>query len=69
MKASPEGLFHLAHDGVYRSYDGNGRVIDYRQLNPEQIKSYLRRMMDQNAIQLSDWEDVDGRTVNVESAL
>lgn len=35
IKSNPQGLFHLAYDGVYRSYNGNGRVIDYRQFDPE----------------------------------
>jgi len=69
MKSSLEGAFHLAHDGVLQSYDGNGRMIGYRQLNPEQITSYLGMMPDQSAMRPGEWEGVDGRAVRRERAV
>lgn len=59
----PDGLFQLATDGVLRSFDGDRKVIDFRQLSPEQIASYLKTMPDQSVIKWSEWEGVDGRTV------
>ncbi|MCJ1479710.1 hypothetical protein MMC13_008396, partial [Lambiella insularis] len=69
MTAHPDGLFQLATDGVLRSFDGDRKVVDFRQLNPEQIASYLKTTPDQSAINWSEWKGVDGRTVTGEREL
>ena len=69
MTSHPDGMFQLAIDGVLRSFDGDRKVIDFRQLSPEQIASYLKKMPDQRAIKWSEWEGVDGRTVTAEQEL
>lgn len=69
IKAHLDGLFHLAHDGVLRSYDGDRHVIDYRQLGPELIAAYLRTSPNQELIQYDEWASVDGRQVTDEKAL
>ena len=69
MKAHPDGLFHLAHDGVLRSYDGDRHVIDYRQLSPELIAAYLKTSPNQDLIHYDEWAGVDGRQVTDEKAL
>jgi hypothetical protein len=67
MKSDPDGLFSLAYDGVLRSYDGNHKVIDYLQLNPEQIAAFLDKL--QQGHDLRKWEGVDGIEVTDEKAL
>ncbi|MCJ1248994.1 hypothetical protein MMC30_006215 [Trapelia coarctata] len=71
MKSHPDGLFHLAHDGVLRSYDGNSCVIDYRRLTPEQVMAYLKTAPAeaQDQIRWEEWEGVDGRAVHDEKLL
>ena len=69
MKAHPDGFSRLALDGVVRSYDGNGQVINFRQLSPEQIAGWLKVSPDQELIQWHEWEGVDGRDMTDEKAL
>ena len=71
MKLHPDGLFHLAHDGVLRSYDGNACIIDYRQLTPEQLMAYLKAApaAAQKQIRWEEWEGVDGTAVHDENLL
>lgn len=38
LKRDMQGCFHLGTDGILRSFDGNGLVVDYRQLEPHQVR-------------------------------
>lgn len=69
MVSDPKGIFQLGDDGVLRSYDGDGTVIDWRQLDPDQIKraydahnnrggQFLRRSP-QNIVDGRDVVDID----------
>ena len=71
MKSHPDGFFHLARDGVLRSYDGNSCVIDYRRLDPKQVMAYLKTASAevQDQIRWEEWEGVDGRAVHDEKLL
>ncbi|MCJ1396169.1 hypothetical protein MMC18_009058 [Xylographa bjoerkii] len=69
ITARPDGLFQLATDGMLRSFDGDRKFIDFHQLTPEQMASYVKTMSDQSAIKWSEWEGVDGRTVTEEREL
>ncbi|KAE8138981.1 hypothetical protein BDV38DRAFT_281542 [Aspergillus pseudotamarii] len=44
MKMDPEGYFHIADDGVARSYDGNDAVIDYVPLANDQLMQLLSNL-------------------------
>ena len=43
LKKSPsgQGFVHFAIDGVYRSFNSRGEVLDYKQLSPEEIALML----------------------------
>jgi len=41
MEAADDGFVSLGIDCVFRSYAGNGSVIDYRQLDPEQVAAEI----------------------------
>lgn len=43
------GFFSVGADGVLRSFAGNGTVLDYHQLDPDQLASFA-------ASQLAAWE-------------
>ena len=70
LRSSPsnEGFSHLATDGVYRSFDSKGEVVDYRKLSPEEISMMLsyhseRYSAEPNQMALEKFHGVDGRTV------
>jgi hypothetical protein len=61
-------------DGVYRSYDSKGEVVDYRKLSPEEISDMLsfqspHYSAEQNQTLLEKFRGVDGRIVNDEQQL
>ncbi len=63
MKWDPDGIYYLGKNGVVRSLkpiDGEWIVIDYRQLDPSQIRSFVSHMSELSA---SEYEGVDGRNV------
>lgn len=41
VKLDMRGWFNLGDDGVLRSMDANGKVIDYKQFSPEDIAKYI----------------------------
>jgi hypothetical protein len=71
MKSAPDmsGLTHLARDGVLRRWDGQGKVVDYRQLSNEQVMLLLKAADIENKVKYEEWEGVDGRNVTDEKAL
>jgi hypothetical protein len=61
-------------DGVYRSYDSKGEVVDYRKLSPEEISDMLSLQSphysaEQKQTLLEKFQGVDGRIVNDEQQL
>lgn len=61
-------------DGVYRSYDSKGEVVDYRKLSPVEISDMLsfqspHYSAEQNQTLLEKFRGVDGRIVNDEQQL
>jgi hypothetical protein len=61
-------------DGVYRSYDSKGEVVDYRKLSPEEISDMLsfqspHYSAEQNQTLLEKFRGVDGRIVTDEQQL
>lgn len=61
-------------DGVYRSYDSKGEVVDYRKLSPEEISAMLtfqskHYSTEQNQTLLEKFRGVDGRIVTDEQQL
>ena len=69
MVTDDDGITHLAEDGVYHSFNGRGGVIDYRNLDNEQIKSMLAsRGIDTETHDMVRWA-VDGRDVTDKRAL
>ncbi|KAL3445893.1 hypothetical protein BJX65DRAFT_280563 [Aspergillus insuetus] len=64
------GFTHLATDGVLRSFDGDRKVVDYRQLSPEEIQIVLHIYPPHMREQIKDkFVGVDGRNVKDEEAL
>lgn len=47
-----DGVFNLGSDGVLRSFDSQGNVIDYRQLDPEQVKAFATK-------EIERWKESD----------
>ncbi|KAL4876523.1 hypothetical protein BJY04DRAFT_199821 [Aspergillus karnatakaensis] len=70
LRQDPAGFTHLNSDGVLRSFDGDRKVIDYRQLSPEEIKialtAYPPDMLEQVG---HKFVGVDGRDVKDEEKL
>ena len=52
MKLENEGALSVGADGVLRSFAANGTVVDYRQLDPNQMASFANR-------QLAVWQGQD----------
>lgn len=76
LRRSPDGkgFGHLGLDGVYRAFDGNREVIDYKRLSPEEIDVVVRGLEGLIDDETSDkimtmMEDVDGRNVTREEEL
>ncbi|KAI9170566.1 Lactobacillus up-regulated protein [Paramyrothecium foliicola] len=52
LDLDPNGVISVDDDGVMRSFSANGTVIDYHQLDPEQLESFAKS-------QLAAWENID----------
>lgn len=63
MPTDPEGFFHFAADGVLRSYDGQGKVLAYYRLSPDQIQQRVERLKARGRNHSATFAGVDGRTV------
>lgn len=76
MEYDLNGVYHLGVDGVLRSFSHDNRVVDYRQLDPEQVKSLasgLVAQFDYHGIEIDEAframaaadekSEVDGRLV------
>ncbi|KAJ0413579.1 hypothetical protein BJY00DRAFT_57679 [Aspergillus carlsbadensis] len=67
---SGRGFTHLATDGVLRSFDGDRKVVDYRQLSPDEIQIVLQIYPEKMRDMVKDkFVGVDGRDVCDEGAL
>ncbi|THC91262.1 hypothetical protein EYZ11_009281 [Aspergillus tanneri] len=73
MKMDPKGYFHIANDGVARSYDGNDIVIDYVPLSNDQLMQLLSNLPEPWQKELdhlhSIFDGVDGLQVVDENQL
>lgn len=73
MIQDPEGFFHLADDGVQRSYDASGNVIDYRQLSNAEIMAMIAALpatrSDMAEHLYAEFAETDGTTVTDEAQL
>ncbi|KAH7043774.1 hypothetical protein B0J12DRAFT_671778 [Macrophomina phaseolina] len=73
LKADDHGVVHLGNDGVLRSFDASGNVIDYRQLSPDQIRDSIDMYDDIDKGKREHLENiyrgVDGRQVPREKVL
>ncbi|KAL3462542.1 hypothetical protein BJX64DRAFT_258899 [Aspergillus heterothallicus] len=70
LRHDGRGFTHLATDGVLRSFDGDRKVIDYRQLSPEEIQIVLQVFPAQLREQVEHkLVGVDGRNVTDEGQL
>ena len=63
-----EGITHLGGDGVYRSFNRAGEVVDYKQLSPDQIRLVVHSfegLIDSNSLDTlkENLRGVDGREV------
>lgn len=70
LKHSPslQGFFHLACDGVYRSFSSTGEVVDYKQLSPTEIMAMVEdfgKYVDAESFEKAKnkFHGVDGRNV------
>lgn len=45
LETDPHGFIRVGEDGVMRSISGNGTVIDYHQLDPDQLKDFAERQL------------------------
>ncbi|KAB2573617.1 Lactobacillus up-regulated protein [Lasiodiplodia theobromae] len=73
LKADDHGFVHLGNDGVLRSFDASGNVIDYRQLSPDQIRDSINMYdaigtEERNHLE-NVYRGVDGRQVPREKVL
>jgi hypothetical protein len=65
LPVDPDGVFHLADDGVYRSYSANGTVLAYLALTPDQISTVINAYPVKDKTHLTSvYDGVDGTTVN-----
>ena len=67
LKVDPEGIIRLGDDGVLRSFDGKIAVVDYRNLDPTQIRAWLLQSSTADVVSASEIvaNAVDGRTVSL----
>lgn len=66
LKGDPDGFKHLGDDGILRSYDGNGTVIDYARFDQDQLMAVAgwAGSPDEKDHLKNLWKDVD--TLKVE---
>lgn len=69
LPEDPEGFFHFGSDGVMRSYDGQGKVMGYFRLNPDQIRQRVEKMKASGRDHSATFAGVDGRDVVDEKQL
>lgn len=58
IETADHGFLNVGEDGVLRSFAGNGTVLDYHQLDPEQVKEFAET-------QLRSWDHIDHETPEV----
>jgi hypothetical protein len=58
MSLAGDGHVQLGLDGVVRSYSGNGTVVDYRQLDPDQVVKYSASLRKRDSILPRDGREV-----------
>ena len=63
IQTDGDGFLVLSHDGVVRSYNGERQVIDYRNLDKQQIRSYLDSQDIDHGLEDLIQRAVDGRDV------
>ncbi|KAK3066676.1 hypothetical protein LTR53_016877 [Teratosphaeriaceae sp. CCFEE 6253] len=67
MKQDPDGISHVAQDGVMRSYDGEGNVIDAFPMTNAQLLTFAKSQPGNDPVErqqlLDVWRDVDGHEV------
>jgi hypothetical protein len=78
LKIDATGVLSVGEDGVLRSYTGDLEVVDYRQLDPEQVATFGRQQLDAWTLGGGDIPDsvlalvqksIDGRLVTEEDDL
>lgn len=77
FKRDMQGCFHLGTDGVLRSFDENGLVVDYRQLEPHQVREMYKVIFSpapiysdsQKKRMEEDYRNADGRNVPLKKIL
>ncbi|MCJ1231919.1 hypothetical protein MMC12_008598 [Toensbergia leucococca] len=62
-KLHPNGTLHLGEDGVLRSHDGKGIVLNYALLSPDQIKQLVASHHRNHTFWLDHYKGVDGCNV------
>ncbi|KAK3115101.1 hypothetical protein LTR53_005917 [Teratosphaeriaceae sp. CCFEE 6253] len=67
MKQDLDGISHVAQDGVMRSYDGEGNVIDAFPMTNAQLITFAKSQPGNDPVErqqlLDAWHDVDGHEV------
>ncbi|QSS52508.1 hypothetical protein I7I53_08167 [Histoplasma capsulatum var. duboisii H88] len=64
VETDTNGILHLADDGILRSFDETGNVIDYRRLNNSHLRAVASLYSkDINDYLLNIWNNIDGFAV------
>ncbi|MCJ1230169.1 hypothetical protein MMC12_006841 [Toensbergia leucococca] len=62
-KLHPNGTIHLGEDGVLRSHDDKGTVLNYALLSPDQIKQLVASHHHNHTFWSDHYRGADGRNV------
>lgn len=63
LKGDPYGFKHVADDGIARSYNRDGAVVDYLRLNEKQMMDVARWHPEDEGYLTSHWKSVNGLEV------
>ncbi|KKZ65991.1 hypothetical protein EMCG_08244 [[Emmonsia] crescens] len=67
LKTVSTGLLHVGADAILRSYDGDGKVIDYARVDTAQLKAIMNRYSKEDQERLQGvWANVDSSLVDEE---
>lgn len=62
LETTDHGFLNVGEDGVLRSFAGNGTVLDYHQLDPDQVKEFA-------SAQLRSWDSISHDTPDIVKSL
>ncbi|KKZ63793.1 hypothetical protein EMCG_01897 [[Emmonsia] crescens] len=68
LQSHPDGFTHVGDDGIARSFDAKGKVIDFARLSNDQLTALAKRSSnaEDRDYLLGGWDGVDGWSVGLD---